>query len=261
MVAQKTREYLPSPAQIRLRAAAILREKGIDADLPADAPTDDDWTEWEMEQAVEAEMTSAELRKEEEADRKEAAQLTKEDKARRRSARFRDMAKGVPQREADANDGTEAKPGKPRGHWKAWNDRRMAKEALLAGASIEGTIERLGMDRTEASRVWLANIKADMEQRMRNLVAKVTKMTGTRPWRITCQSGHLLKTPAGLPVDHGGYDSPEKAAKHAAQINSRPGGAGKVTKRQKRAARSAEIAAKRAGRGGKVHAKRGSDGP
>ncbi|MDE2104709.1 MAG: hypothetical protein KGL39_46160 [Patescibacteria group bacterium] len=254
MVAQKTREYLPSPAQIRLRAAAILREKGIDVDLPADTPTDDDdWTEWEMEQAVEAEMTSAELRKAEEADRKEAAQLTKQDKARRRASIYRDMSKGVPQREADANDGTEAKPGKPRSHWKAWQARRLAKEALLAGASIEETIERLGMDRTEASRVWLANIKADMEQRMRELVAKVTKMTGERPWRVTDQTGQLLKTQAGLPVDNGGYDSPEKAAKHAAQINSRPGGAGKATKRQKRAARSAEIKAKRAGRGGRVH--------
>ena len=93
------------------------------------------------------------------------------------------------------------------------------------------------------------------ENQVQEVHAKATKLGGKKPWRVTDQRGIPLTLKSGRPVDRGGYASQASAQEQAAAVNATLAQrrAQPLTKKQKRARRSAEIALSRKGRDGAVH--------
>ncbi|MDE2101995.1 MAG: hypothetical protein KGL39_32410 [Patescibacteria group bacterium] len=255
---KRASRFLPSPSDIAAACARMRQDRG---DEDRYYHTDEsDYRSWRRAESRLASMAESERQSQEEKDIEAGKAILSEGKPQRRADIIRDMAGGTPQRAADANDGTEAKPGKSRSHYKSWQCRAECKRLLAAGESIPAIMEHFGISQGEKRvAAWLQGVKSDMEQRMKTLVAKVTKMTGAKAYRVTDQHGGLIKLTdgSGRPIDKGGYKTPAQAQEHVDAINAsiRAKSKRKQTRKQRRAGKSAEIAAKRATRGGAVHVK------
>lgn len=261
-----TQSYVPSQEEIRQSLLRLHQERGNSfmveklSTMPIDEHAQ---ATWERERAEHQEriasMTPSERAAMERAERLEDERLAAEDKLARKRELIRDMASGDPQRRASVNAGSPVNAGKQISHYPAWATKRECKELLASGVSPSEVMKSLGFRQSEKKVAeWLAGLKQQLEQSMLNLaeMAKVTKLNGDKPYRVTNAKGEPLKTKHGKPLDRGGYVRAAAAQEQVDAINAslRERAQKPPTKKQKRAGRSAEIAKSREGRGAAVHA-------
>lgn len=247
--------YLPSPDEIAAATRSLRIERNNEAVPVGDYVTDaSDRQEWKQEHERLNLLTAAERQAEE----REYIDAGKTERLTRRANMLRDMAAGTPQRRGDANDGTERKIGKSQSHWKCWDVRFECRTRIAAGETVGNVMASFGIGEHERRvREFLELLRSE-ELIRATAMAKVVKMNGKTPWRVTDCKGVPLRMKDGKPLDRGGYATAMQAQQRADSINRSRSAEAKtpLTRRKKRAGRNAEIAKSRKERGGAVHRKR-----